>query len=134
MSIVLSTTRDPAEGRTVTPLLVTTYENDSEARVIVLEPINGMARIVLAPHGQYRHLTVTGTWVLTFDSWATARAALDMVRGLHTDTVCLVADDDELGGVSYLEVFPRRVRHRVLPDELDMHEITVEWVQAGGSV
>lgn len=120
--------------RAVTVDLLTTYEGAAESAAVVLAPPYGEP-IVLWPGTPGRTLPLAGTFVVTVGTWDAARELLEL---LTRDVYLLredghgVPDDAGADGTGPLRVLPRRVRHRVLPDELDMHEITIEWVRLGG--
>lgn len=117
----------------VTADIVTTYEGETESTAVVLEPVSGDP-IVVFPHEQ-RTRPRTGTLVAALNTWEDARRLLSLLALEHGDTVTLERSAGAGGGagVDPLEFLPQRVRHRVLPDELDMHEVTVEWTRIGGT-
>lgn len=112
-------------GVRVTPDVLTSYEGETETTAVVLEPVQGDP-IVVRPHDR-RTRPRTGTFAAMFKQWSDARTLLALLDGQHSEEVWLHSPGRSI------KFLPQRTRHRVHPDDGDVHEVTVEWLQLGGT-
>lgn len=120
--------------RAVTVDLLTAYEGTRESTAAVLDAPNSDEPIVVYA-GSARTRPLRGTFTATLGTWDDARLLLELLAEpvylLREDGHDIPAEED-VPGTGPLYLLPLNTRHRVLADELDMHEVTFEWVRLSG--